>query len=39
VWKNSCVASYSKHGDPLGYTSDCNNNQTYRSDDIAKNRR
>jgi hypothetical protein len=39
VWKNSCVASYSKHGDPLGYTSDCKNNQTYRSDDIAKNRR
>ena len=39
VWKNSCVASYSKHGDPLGYTSDCTNSQTYRSDDIAKNRR
>jgi hypothetical protein len=39
VWKNSCVASYSKHGDPLGYTSDCSNSQTYRSDDIAKNRR
>jgi hypothetical protein len=40
VWnKNSCVASYSKHGDPLGYSNDCTNSQTYRSDDIAKRHR
>lgn len=38
VWKNSCVASYTKHGEPLGYTSDCTEKQTYRSDDIAKHR-
>jgi hypothetical protein len=39
VWKNSCVASYTRHGDPLGYSNDCNNNQTYRSDEIAKRHR
>lgn len=39
VWKNSCVATYTRHGDPLGYTSDCKNDQTYRSDQIAKQRR
>jgi hypothetical protein len=39
VWKNSCVASYTSHGDPLGYSSDCNNDQTYRSDDVAKRHR
>jgi hypothetical protein len=39
VWKNSCVASYTRQGDPLGYTNDCNNNQTYRSDEIAKRHR
>jgi hypothetical protein len=39
VWKNGCVATYTKQGDPLGYTSDCKNDQTYRSDDIAKRHR
>ena len=39
VWKNSCVASYTKQGDPLGYSNDCKNDQTYRSDEIAKRHR
>jgi hypothetical protein len=39
VWKNSCVASYTKQGDPLGYSTDCKNDQTYRSDEIAKRHR
>ncbi|MEY2919890.1 MAG: hypothetical protein RL261_1195 [Pseudomonadota bacterium] len=39
VWKNSCVASYSRQGDPLGYSNDCKNDQTYRSDEIAKRHR
>jgi hypothetical protein len=39
VWKNSCVATYTKQGDPLGYSNDCKNDQTYRSDEIAKRKR
>jgi hypothetical protein len=40
VWsKHGCVATYSKQGDPLGYSGSCTNSQTYRSDDIAKRKR
>jgi hypothetical protein len=40
VWsKHGCVATFSKQGDPLGYSNSCTNSQTYRSDEIAKRHR
>jgi len=40
VWsKHGCVATFTRQGDPLGYSNSCTNSQTYRSDDIAKRHR
>jgi hypothetical protein len=40
VWsKHGCVATFTKQGDPLGYSNSCTNSQTYRSDEIAKRHR
>jgi hypothetical protein len=40
VWsKHGCVATFTRQGDPLGYSNSCTNSQTYRSDEIAKRHR
>ena len=40
VWsKHGCVGTFTRQGDPLGYSNSCTNSQTYRSDEIAKRHR
>jgi hypothetical protein len=40
VWsKHGCVATFTRKGEPLGYSNSCTNSQTYRSDEVAKRRR
>jgi hypothetical protein len=40
VWStHGCVATFTRNGDPLGYSNSCTDSQTYRSDEIAKRHR
>ena len=40
VWsKHGCIASFNKHGQPMGYSNGCTQSQVERSDQIARNER